>query len=82
MIAFVTGNLLSWLCVPLFIVVGLARAWQMYRYQQRNSRLTVEESVTWEKRYRIGSLATALRSACGALPSWSLPTMPQPICSA
>ncbi|MFN5489454.1 MAG: EAL domain-containing protein [Bradyrhizobium sp.] len=56
-IAFVTGNLLSWLCVPLFIVVGLARAWQMYRYQQRNSRLTVEESVTWEKRYRIGSLA-------------------------
>ncbi|MGY3440543.1 diguanylate cyclase (GGDEF)-like protein [Bradyrhizobium sp. USDA 4473] len=56
-IAFVTGNLLSWLCVPLFIVVGLARAWQMYRYQQRNSRLTIEESVTWEKRYRIGSLA-------------------------
>ncbi|WP_461356300.1 EAL domain-containing protein [Bradyrhizobium sp. USDA 4454] len=56
-IAFVTGNLLSWLCVPLFIVVGLARAWQMYRYQQRSSRLTVEESVTWEKRYRIGSLA-------------------------
>ncbi|GKQ53697.1 GGDEF-domain containing protein [Bradyrhizobium sp. Ce-3] len=56
-IAFVTGNLLSWLCVPLFIVVGLARAWQMYRYQQRNSRLTVEESEAWEKRYRIGSLA-------------------------
>ncbi|WP_456718912.1 MULTISPECIES: putative bifunctional diguanylate cyclase/phosphodiesterase [unclassified Bradyrhizobium] len=56
-IAFVTGNLLSWLCVPLFIVVGLARALQMYRYQQRSSGLTVEESVTWEKRYRIGSLA-------------------------
>ncbi|MCS3522630.1 diguanylate cyclase (GGDEF)-like protein [Bradyrhizobium elkanii] len=29
----------------------------MYRYQQRNSRLTVEESVTWEKRYRIGTIA-------------------------
>lgn len=56
-IAAVTGNLLSWLCVPLFIVVGLARALQMYRYQQRNSRLTVEESVTWEKRYRIGTIA-------------------------
>ncbi|WP_420966877.1 putative bifunctional diguanylate cyclase/phosphodiesterase [Bradyrhizobium sp. B120] len=56
-IAFVTGNLLSWLCVPLFIVVGLARALQMYRYQQRSSRLTVEESVTWEKRYRIGTIA-------------------------
>jgi diguanylate cyclase (GGDEF)-like protein len=56
-IAAVTGNLLSWLCVPLFIVVGLARALQMYRYQQRNSRLTIEESVIWEKRYRIGTIA-------------------------
>ncbi|AUC94884.1 MULTISPECIES: EAL domain-containing protein [Bradyrhizobium] len=56
-IAAVTGNLLSWLCVPLFIVVGLARALQMYRYQQRNSRLTIEESVTWEKRYRLGTIA-------------------------
>ncbi|TKV80774.1 EAL domain-containing protein [Bradyrhizobium elkanii] len=56
-IAAVTSNLLCWLCVPLFIVVGLARALQMYRYQQRNSRLTVEESVTWEKRYRIGTIA-------------------------
>lgn len=56
-IAAVTGNLLSWLCVPLFIVVGLARALQMYRYQQRNSRLTIEESVIWEKRYRLGTIA-------------------------
>ncbi|MBR1159363.1 putative bifunctional diguanylate cyclase/phosphodiesterase [Bradyrhizobium elkanii] len=56
-IAAVTSNLLCWLCVPLFIVVGLARALQMYRYQQRNSRLTVEESATWEKRYRIGTIA-------------------------
>ncbi|WFU34052.1 EAL domain-containing protein [Bradyrhizobium brasilense] len=56
-IAAVTSNLLCWLCVPLFIVVGLTRALQMYRYQQRNSRLTVEESVTWEKRYRIGTIA-------------------------
>ncbi|MCP1912401.1 diguanylate cyclase (GGDEF)-like protein [Bradyrhizobium elkanii] len=56
-IAAVTSNLLCWLCVPLFIVVGLARALQMYRYKQRNSRLTVEESVTWEKRYRIGTIA-------------------------
>ena len=56
-IAAVTGDLLCWLCVPLFIVVGLARALQMYRYKQRNSRLTVEESVAWERRYRIGSIA-------------------------
>jgi len=56
-IATVTGDLLCWLCVPLFIVVGLARAQQMYRYKQRNSRLTVEESVVWERRYRLGAIA-------------------------
>ncbi len=56
-IAAVTGDLLCWLCVPLFIVVGLARAQQMYRYKQRDSRLTVEESVIWERRYRLGAIA-------------------------
>ncbi|KWV56642.1 diguanylate cyclase [Bradyrhizobium macuxiense] len=56
-IAAVTGDLVCWLCVPLFIVVGLARALQMYRYQQRSSGLTVEESVIWEKRYRLGAIA-------------------------
>jgi len=56
-IAAVTHDLLCWLCVPLFIVVGLARALQMYRYKQRSSRLTVEESVIWEKRYRVGAIA-------------------------
>ncbi|MGX9427469.1 MULTISPECIES: putative bifunctional diguanylate cyclase/phosphodiesterase [Bradyrhizobium] len=56
-IAAVTGDILMWLCVPLFIVVGLGRAHQMYRYQQRNSRLTVAESVGWEQRYRFGAVA-------------------------
>ena len=44
-IAGVTGDILSWLCVPLFIVVGVARALQMYRYKQRNSPLTTSEAV-------------------------------------
>jgi diguanylate cyclase (GGDEF)-like protein len=52
----VTGDLLMWLCVPLFILVGMARALQMYRYKQRNSPLTAAEAVTWEKRYRLGAL--------------------------
>ncbi|MBR0697971.1 bifunctional diguanylate cyclase/phosphodiesterase [Bradyrhizobium lablabi] len=56
-IAAVTGDVMCWLCVPLFILVGLARALQMHRYKERNSRLTVEEAEVWEKRYRIGSIA-------------------------
>jgi diguanylate cyclase (GGDEF)-like protein len=56
-IASVTGDILSWLCVPLFIVVGVARALQMYRYKQRNSPLTATEAVIWEERYRLGAFA-------------------------
>jgi diguanylate cyclase (GGDEF)-like protein len=53
----VTGDVLNWFCVPLFVVVGMARALQMYRYKQRNSSLTVTEAVIWEKRYQLGAVA-------------------------
>src|ERR1700716_2213268 len=66
-IASATKDFLGWLCVPLFVVVGLARALQMYRYKQRNSPLTVAEAVIWEKRYRLGAIAYGL-----ALGVWSL----------
>src|SRR3977135_2918256 len=56
-IASATKDFLGWLCVPLFVVVGLARALQMYRYKQRNSPLTVAEAVIWEKRYRLRTVA-------------------------
>jgi len=56
-IAGVTGDILSWLCVPLFIVVGVARALQMYRYKKRNSPLTTTEAVIWEERYKLGAYA-------------------------
>ena len=56
-IAGVTRDVLIWLCVPLFVVVGMARALQMYRYQRRNSPLTKTEAVIWEKRYRLGAVA-------------------------
>jgi diguanylate cyclase (GGDEF)-like protein len=53
----VTGDVLNWLCVPVFVLLGTARAFQMYRYKQRNSPLTVTEAVIWEKRYRLGAIA-------------------------
>ncbi len=56
-IASVTGDLLIWLCIPPFVVIGVARALQMYRYKQRNSPLTATEAVVWEKRYRWGAIA-------------------------
>jgi diguanylate cyclase (GGDEF)-like protein len=56
-VATVTGDILMWLCVPLFIVVGVARALQMYRYKQRHSPLTTTEAVIWEERYRLGAFA-------------------------
>ncbi len=56
-VAFVTGDAWCWLSVPLFIAVGLARAYQMYRYKRRNAGLTVNEAVVWEKRYRLGAIA-------------------------
>jgi diguanylate cyclase (GGDEF)-like protein len=66
-VAAVTGDIVMWLCVPLFVLVGLARAWQMYRYKQRNSPLTSTEAVIWEKRYRVGAIAYGM-----ALGIWSL----------
>jgi len=55
-IASATSDILMWLCAPLFVVVGTARALQMYRYKQRNSPLTATEAVIWEKRYRLGAV--------------------------
>ncbi len=56
----VTGDIWCWIFVPLFIAVGLARAYQMYRYKQRSTGLTVSEAVIWEKRYEIGAMTYGL----------------------
>ena len=66
-IAIVTGDLLMWLSVPLFVVLGSARALQMYRYKLRKSSLTVAEAEIWEKRYRLGAIAHGI-----ALGVWSV----------
>jgi len=66
-VAWVTGDVLNWLCAPLFVFVGLARALQMYRYKHRNVPLTASEAMLWEKRYRVGAIAYG-----AALGIWSL----------
>lgn len=66
-IGLVTGSILNWLCVPLFVLIGFARAVQMRRYQQRNAPLTVEEADVWERRYRLGAIAHGI-----SLGAWSL----------
>ena len=66
-IASVTGDFVGWLCVPLFVIVGLARALQMYRYKQRKSQLTVDEAAIWEKRYQRGAIAYGI-----AIGIWSV----------
>ncbi len=62
----VTGDVWIWLCVPLFVMVGMARAFQMYRYKRRNSPLTIDEAAIWEKRYQFGAVAYGI-----ALGIWS-----------
>ncbi|WP_022721104.1 PAS-domain containing protein, partial [Rhodopseudomonas sp. B29] len=59
-IGVMTGDLLNWICVPLFVLVGFARALQMHRYRQRNAPLSPEDADIWEQRYRIGGLAHAI----------------------
>ncbi|ABD90272.1 putative bifunctional diguanylate cyclase/phosphodiesterase [Rhodopseudomonas palustris] len=62
----VTGDIPIWLCVPLFVAVGIARAFQMYRYKQRNAPLSAAEAVNWEQRYRVGAIVYGI-----ALGIWS-----------
>ncbi len=65
-IAVMSGDPVVWLSVPLFVMVGAARALQMYRYQKRSSALTATEAAVWEKRYLWGALAHGV-----ALGIWS-----------
>jgi diguanylate cyclase (GGDEF)-like protein len=59
-IGVVTGDVLVWMCVPLFVLVGMARSLQMYRYRERNAPLTVADAVIWKRRYQLGAVAHGL----------------------
>jgi diguanylate cyclase (GGDEF)-like protein len=59
MTALKTGENLSWACVALLIVTGAVRAFDMHRYQARQSTLTVDEEVRWKKRYQFRAMVQA-----------------------
>jgi diguanylate cyclase (GGDEF)-like protein len=54
-----SGQYLIWACVPLLVVAGAVRAFDLQRYQARKSTLTAEEAVRWQKRYQIGAMIQA-----------------------
>jgi diguanylate cyclase (GGDEF)-like protein len=54
-----TGQNLLWACVPVLLVAGAIRAFDLRRYHARKSTLTVEEAAQWQKRYQIGAMIQA-----------------------
>jgi diguanylate cyclase (GGDEF)-like protein len=59
MTALKTGQNLVWACVPLLVLAGAIRAFDLLQYQARKSNLTAEEGSRWEKRYQIGAMIQA-----------------------
>jgi len=59
MTALKTGQNLVWACVPLLLVAGAVRAFDLRRYQVRKSTLTADEAARWQKRYQIGAMIQA-----------------------
>jgi diguanylate cyclase (GGDEF)-like protein len=59
MTALKTGNVLLWPCAALIIGIGTIRAFQMRKYEQRTSPLTLEQAKYWEPRYTVGALSYA-----------------------
>ena len=45
--------------VPLLIVAGAVRAFDLRRYQARKSTLTAEEAAQWQQRYQIAAMIQA-----------------------
>jgi diguanylate cyclase (GGDEF)-like protein len=59
MTALKTGQTLIWAFVPLLILAGAVRAFDLQRYHARKSTLTAEEAARWQKRYQIGAMIQA-----------------------
>jgi diguanylate cyclase (GGDEF)-like protein len=59
MTALKTGQTLIWVFVPLLILAGTVRAFDLRQYQARKSTLTAEEAAQWQKRYQIGAMIQA-----------------------
>ncbi|MCK1654881.1 EAL domain-containing protein [Bradyrhizobium sp. 149] len=54
-----TGQTLIWGFVPLLILAGAIRAFDLSRYQAQKSVLTAEQAARWQQRYQIGALIQA-----------------------
>lgn len=54
-----TGQTLIWGFVPLLILAGAIRAFDLHRYQTGKSVLSVEQAARWQNRYQIGALIQA-----------------------
>ncbi|TYO63294.1 EAL domain-containing protein [Bradyrhizobium hipponense] len=55
-----TGQTLIWGFVPLLIIAGAIRAFDLHRYQTGKSVLSVEQAARWQNRYQIGALIQAI----------------------
>ncbi len=54
-----TGQTLIWGFVPLLILAGAIRAFDLSRYQVQKSSLSAEQAARWQKRYQVGALIQA-----------------------
>jgi len=59
MTALKAGQTLIWVFVPLLLLAGAVRAFDLQRYQARKSTLTAEEAARWQRRYQIGAMIQA-----------------------
>ncbi|WGD51741.1 EAL domain-containing protein [Bradyrhizobium sp. CB1650] len=54
-----TGQTLIWGFVPLLILAGAVRAFDLRLYLARKSTLSAEQAAHWQRRYQIGALIQA-----------------------
>jgi diguanylate cyclase (GGDEF)-like protein len=54
-----TEQMLIWGFVPLLIIAGAIRAFDLSRYQVSKSKLTAEQAASWQQRYQLGALIQA-----------------------
>src|SRR5579864_5837496 len=59
MTALKMGQSPIWAFVPILILAGAFRAFDLRRYQARKSPPTAEEAAQWQKRYQIGAMIQA-----------------------
>src|SRR3984893_3978550 len=59
MTALKMGQNLIWIFVPLLIMAGALRAFDLRRYQARKSTLTAEQAAQWQHRYHIWAVIQA-----------------------